>query len=72
MSAPVDVVAVLDSQIAEFHASGDTGNVENLVWARDAFATLIAEARKIEHSIHLFGMTCEEFSTSIKNCVGQP
>ncbi len=39
----LNALAVLDSQIAELRASGDTGNVENLVWARDAFAEL-AEA----------------------------
>lgn len=68
----VDALAVLDSQIAEMRASGDTGNVENLLEARDAFSALLREAAKIESSIHAFGMTCTEFSECIARCGATP
>ncbi len=46
----LNALAVLDSQIAELRASGDTGNVENLVAARDYFSELIRrdEVRSLE------------------------
>ncbi|QNH21216.1 hypothetical protein HEP73_02128 [Xanthomonas sp. GW] len=47
IGAPVDPIAVLDSQIAELRASGDTGNVENLLEAREAFAEAIKAHRYI-------------------------
>jgi hypothetical protein len=34
-------LAVIDAQIADCRASGDTGNVESLIEARDTFAELI-------------------------------
>lgn len=57
MSGPIDPIAVLDSQIAELRASGDTGNVENLVEARDAFARLRMAADRIKS----IGAVCEAF-----------
>jgi hypothetical protein len=47
MNAPIDPIAVLDSQIAELRASGDTGNVENLVEARYAFSELVKANRAL-------------------------
>lgn len=40
----VNALAVLDSQIAELRASGDTGNVANLLEVRDLLAALLAFA----------------------------
>ncbi|MDR6094929.1 hypothetical protein [Stenotrophomonas sp. SORGH_AS_0321] len=37
----MSAMAVIDSQIDELRASGETGNVENLIEARAAFAELI-------------------------------
>jgi len=72
IGAPVDPIAVLDSQIAELRASGDTGNVENLLEARDAFVALRREAREIECSIQALGMTCDKFSAALARCGSQP
>jgi len=45
MTAPIDPIAVLDSQIAELRASGDTGNVENLIEARETLSELVGFVR---------------------------
>jgi len=48
----VDPIQVLDSQIAELRASGDTGNVENLLEVREAFAALIEAAARANGDHH--------------------
>ena len=70
MSAPVDVLAVLDSHIAELRANGDTGNVENLLEASVAVAELIRESGKIESDVHTLGMTCPDFSAALARVRG--
>jgi hypothetical protein len=58
MTAPIDPIAVLDSQIAELRASGDTGNVENLLDARDAFAAAIEALKKAHYCGLMIGEDC--------------
>lgn len=40
-------LAVIDTQIADCRASGDTGNVENLIEARAAFFDLVEAAGRM-------------------------
>ncbi len=43
----LNALQVLDSQIAELRASGDTGNVENLLEVREAVAAVFKEAQNV-------------------------
>ena len=44
----IDVLAVIDVEIADRRREGDTGNVENLIEARAAVAELIESAETLE------------------------
>jgi hypothetical protein len=44
-------LAVIDAQIADSRASGDTGNVENLIEARAAFAELFEASGRITGTV---------------------
>ncbi len=72
----VDPLAVLDSQIAELRASGDTGNVESLVWAREVFAgAIVALKIAVRQNANDMLMTGEELRTcedALARCGSQP
>lgn len=76
MSAPVDVLAVLRSQltwIGPCRPDGDEIDCER--WDRiesaiAAVAELIAEGEKIETFIHQVGMHCKPFSAALARVKG--
>lgn len=48
----MNALSVIDSQISELRASGETGNVENLLEAHAAFAELIEQCDALTVTAH--------------------
>lgn len=72
MSAPIDVLAVLDSQIAELRASGDTGDVENLVEVRAAVARVLVTGWPLVEYLHPKAAEIDRHRDALARCGSQP
>ncbi|XTQ92590.1 hypothetical protein ACQR5W_11765 [Xanthomonas sacchari] len=71
MTAPVAVDVRPPSLRGKELADMTAAELQAVVYAqRSAMAELMAEARKVESSIHALGMTCEEFSAALDRCGG--
>ncbi|AJQ88083.1 hypothetical protein ACQR5V_21595 [Xanthomonas oryzae pv. oryzicola] len=68
----LNALAVLDSQIAELRASRDTGNVENLLWLRDALAEVLESGWPLVEYQHPKTVEIDRHRAALIRCGSQP